>query len=196
MARFFHRRHQPPYENGIPPPSSVKCHFCGGSPVVSRGRGDGPGGSGVCRDCVVRLTEDFRNTVAESTGIVDETFDSPVPTADEESIYEPFDVAFHRMSLLHGFERSIERAEETIITSWNGDSADKPPTRINEDLAHVRELLSRHGYREVSVVVGIDTELAARRQLGSFYQQPDPNDPHWTARVEFHRNDGLLSAPV
>ena len=73
------------------------------------------------------------------------------------------------MGLLHGFEQSIEDAEESIITSWKGDSADKPPTRMNEDLAHVRALLSRHGYREVSVVMGIDTELAAKGQLGSFY---------------------------
>lgn len=100
------------------------------------------------------------------------------------------------MGLLHGFEQSIEDAEESIITSWKGDSADKPPTRMNEDLAHVRALLSRHGYREVSVVMGIDTELAAKGQLGSFYAHPDPNDPRWTARIEFHRNDGLLSALV
>jgi hypothetical protein len=144
----------------------------------------------------MRLTETFRNTVAESTGIVDETLDSLESTADEEAIYERFDVAFHRMGLLHGCERSIEYAEESIITSWKGDSADKPPTQIDKDLAHVRALLSRHGYREVSVVMGIDTELAAKRQLGSFYQQPDPKDPRWTARVEFERDEGPPGALV
>jgi len=60
-----------------------------------------------------------------------------------------------------------------------GDLADKPPTRINEDLAYVKALLNRHGYHEVRVVVGIDTELVARGELGAFYAVPDPNDPRW-----------------
>lgn len=38
---------------------------------------------------------------------------------------------------------------------------------------------------EVSFVVGVDTELAARCELSSFYAAPDPNDPRWTARIEF-----------
>ncbi len=163
----------------------VKCGFCGPSPVLSRAAGAGPNGTGICRDCVVRMTNSMVETMAESTGIVDESLGSAGSTTDEGALWDRFDAAFSRMSLLHGFDRQIENAEESITTSWTGDSADRPATRINGDLAHVRALLSRHGYHEALAVVGIDTALAARGELGSFYAVPDPNDPRWTARIEF-----------
>ena len=172
---------------------SVTCHFCGGAPVLDRAAGAGPGGTGVCLDCVVRLTGSFKDFVSESSGVADPPLGPIGSTAGEDDLWEGFDASLSRMSLLHGLETQIASAEESINTSWKGDSADRPPTRINEDVACVVALLRRHGYQEVNVVVGIDTELAARHELGRFYQSPDPSDPRWTARVEFHRGENPRS---
>lgn len=167
--------------------SSVKCHFCGGSSVLSRAAGAGPGGTGICRDCAVDLAKNFTDSVARSTGIVDGPHGSTESSADEATLWEGFDAAFSRMSLLHGIEDQIESAQESIDLRWYGDSGDKPPTRINEDLALVTTLLYRHGYHEVSIVVGVDTELAAKGELRGFYVRPDPDSARWTAQIKFDR---------
>jgi hypothetical protein len=169
--------------------SSVRCAFCGGSPVLNRALGAGPGGTGICRDCVVGLTKNFTDTVAGSSGVVDKPLGLAESTADENVLWEGFDIALSRMSLLQGVERQIAFAQESIRTSWKADSADKLPTRVNEDVACVVALLKRHGYHEVSVVVGINTALAARGELGGFYEKPDPSDPRWSARMQFDRDE-------
>ena len=60
---------------------------------------------------------------------------------------------------------------------------------MTEDVARVRAILERHGYREESVVTGIARELLAQGQLGRFYALYDEEDdqPHWTARVVFKK---------
>jgi hypothetical protein len=135
----------------------------------------------------VRLTKNFTDTVADSTEIVHQPLDSTESSADEPALWEGFDTAFSRMSLLHGIEDQTKDAQDSIDLRWYGDSGDKPPTRINEDVALVRGYLSHHGYHEVSIVVGVDTELAAKGELNGLYARPDPDSPRWTARILFDR---------
>jgi hypothetical protein len=143
----------------------------------------------VCRDCVINQTKQFNETTAELTGIpISETPES----SDAVVLWERFDTALAQMFFLHGFLLRVELGEESINSVWAGDSADNPSTRVAGEVALVRALLERHGYREVIAVVGIDKDLAASGQLGPFHQRVDPDDPRWAARIEFFR-DGDLS---
>jgi hypothetical protein len=132
----------------------MTCHFCGGVPVLDQAAGAGPGGTGVCPDCVVRLTASFKDAIFESSGFADQPPGPIGSTADEVELWEGFDASFSRISLLLGLERQVASAEESFSTSWKSDPADRPATRINEDVACVVAFLTRHGYHEVSIVVG------------------------------------------
>lgn len=139
----------------------------------------------MCRDCVVRLTRQFNENTAELAGVPDSGF---AESSDAAVLWERFDTALQRNFFLHGFEVKILEDSESINTSWKADSADRPRTRVDEEVALVKAFLERNGYHEVTVVVGIDTELAATGELGRLYAKPDPDDPHWTARIDFERD--------
>jgi hypothetical protein len=96
----------------------VRCHFCGGSPVLNRAAGDGPSGTGVCRDCAVKLTKNFTDIVAESTGIDGQPLGSTESTLGETALWGGFDAAFSRMSMRRRFESQIADAEKSIDRSW------------------------------------------------------------------------------
>jgi hypothetical protein len=98
--------------------------------------------------------------------------------------------------LLHGFDPQVERGDERISTSWKCDPADRPSTRLDAEVVLVKAFLERCGYHEVIIVKGIDTDLAARGKLGSFYEKPDPDNPHWTVRIQFVRDGGPPRIPV
>ena len=147
----------------------------------------------------MKLTASFNSMVLESSdgiGVIpDEDPGSAESISDEEVLFKGFDTAFSRMGLVQSISRLAESGRQSISMGWNGDSAVGPDTRIVEDLDQVRALLLRHGYREVHVVMGIDTELVANGKLGRFYERPDPNNPRWTAQIEFERDEGPPSSP-
>jgi hypothetical protein len=161
---------------------SVTCHSCGGGPVLRRARGVGPGGSGICRNCVVSLT-------ALPRGGGDESALSPTAdSVDDEVVWERFDTAFASRNLLQGIKNVSESEREETNCGWSDGPADGSPAPMAEDVARILPLLTRHGFHEASVAMGIDLEVAARGQLGSFHQTPDPSQPRRTARVGIQRS--------
>ena len=166
---------------------SVKCYRCGASPAFIRPTGRPPPSPALCRDCLVSLTRNFNDNIVESTGVAggesQESFDVGL-------LWEHFDTASHTFGLLHGFDVQVGRGDRTICANWKCDSADRPSTRVDVEVALVKAYLERCGYHEVIIVKGIDADLAARGRLGSFYEEPDPQDPNWTVRIKFDRDGG------
>lgn len=146
-----------------------------------------------CRDCLVRLTKHFNDNIVESTGVSGggspESFDVAV-------LWEHFDAASDTFRLLHGFDVQVERGDERISATWKCDSADRPSTRVDVEVALVKAYLECCGYHKVIIVKGIDTDLAARGKLGGFYEEPDPDGPHWTVQIQFDRDGGPPRMPV
>jgi hypothetical protein len=171
----------------------MKCYDCGSSPAFIRPTGHAPKSPALCRDCLVRLTKHFNDNVAESTGV--DAGESPEPF-DVAVLWNHFDAAGQKFRLLHGFDPQVERGDERISTSWKCDPADRPSTRLDAEVVLVKAFLERCGYHEVIIVKGIDTDLAARGKLGSFYEKPDPDNPHWTVRIQFVRDGGPPRMPV
>ena len=166
----------------------MKCHHCETSPAFIRPTGHAPASPALCRDCLARLTKHFNDNIVESTGVSDG--ESP-KSFDVAVLWERFDTATHKFALIHGFDVQVERGDETINTSWKCDSADRPSTRVDVEVALVKACLERCGYHEVIIVKGIDTDLAARGKLGGFYEEPDPDGPQWTVRIQFDRDGGM-----
>ncbi len=173
--------------------ASARCRFCGSSPVLSRPSEDASPNAAVCRDCVVRLTKQFDDKIVGLTGL--SSVESP-GSFDAAVLWKRFDAAFGRFTLLHGFEVQVENGNESINSSWTCDSATNPPTRLEAELLLVRSFLERHGYREVNIVAGVDSVLAAKGELGNFYAVPDPADPRWTVRIGFDRRGGAPDVSV
>jgi hypothetical protein len=138
------------------------------------------------------LTKDFNDSVVQATGVsLGDLAESP-----DAAVLERFRTALGRVFFMHAYESVVESGDESINTTFKGESADRPPTGLDEKIALVRAFLERNGYHEVTVAVGIDTEMATRGELGHFYARPDPDDPHWTAQIEFERDEGPLGVLV
>ncbi len=110
-----------------------------------------------------------------------------VALVGDDTLWARFVSTADREQLLDSVERMAKSHEETIDYQWTGESADEPPTRMTQDIELVRSLLTSSGYEEVSVVTGVDTELADGGRLGNFYAMPDPGRPRWTAKVVYRR---------
>jgi hypothetical protein len=171
----------------------AKCYDCGRSPAFIRPTGRPPASPLVCRDCLVSLAEHLNDNTVESTGI--SIGESP-QSLDVAVLWEHYDTARHRHSLIHGFDIFVERGDDTISSSWKCDSASRPSARLDLEVALVKAFLERCGYHQVVVTKGIDTDLAARARLGAFYEKPDPDNPRWTVRIQFDRDGGPIRMPL
>jgi len=168
------------------------CTYCGGRPVLSRARETGPNGFGICRACLVGLTETAEKGIEESSGVPTQGNEAlasnETDPVDEETLWARFDPVFARLHLLHSIERMAEWDQEMVNYQWSGDSANQSSAHMAQDIEVVRALLTKYGYKEVSVVTGIDQELVETGKRGRFTMRADPNRPRWTAQVVFRRD--------
>jgi hypothetical protein len=133
------------------------------------------------------MTEQALDHVAQWSGVPREDAEDEVTdtSGDAGDMWDRFDSAMESRQLLSGVKRSIESNQEQIDYMWGGGPAQESSARIDSDVERVRSILTRHGYEEVSVAVGVDVDLAADRKLGGFYRTPDTDEPRWTAHVIF-----------
>jgi len=159
--------------------------------------GDRPGGWGVCRDCMSRLTETFETATAVTLGGSPTSTESgPHPSLSDDEMHAELMNAWNVNSLIERLAESAEADEEEIETNLDGGDARESSDWVIKQVEIVRSLLVGRGYEEIEVSIGIDTELAKRRQLGSFYRRPDPENPRWVAHILFHRIAESQGAPT
>lgn len=154
-----------------------------------------PRGEGICRQCMSRLTKSFETATAAILGTD--------PTTSEEGrglslwddqIFDDFTKAWSISTLAVRLAESAKEHEEEIDTTLDGGDASETAEWVNRQVEIARSVLIGRGYEETKVSIGIDVELAARRELGSFYRRPDPEKPRWVAHVLFRRSghsDGI-----
>ena len=87
-------------------------------------------------------------------------------------------------SALTFLDQAISSGRETIRMTWTDGRLDEPQTEAQIRLRHVRSLLARSGYEEVSVVTTStdDPVLMLREVL------PEGGPPHWTTNIVFRRD--------
>jgi hypothetical protein len=175
-----------------------ECAFCGATPTLSRRVEDERFNPGMCRRCLVAVTQRTLSKNRKLCGFTDNGEGSPVSAeagAEVEMAWARFDSAMATHRLLSGIEHLVDSEVETVDYGWSGGPANESPTQMMEDVARARFFLESHGYREVSVVTGIDRELAAKGQLGGFYSKLDVDRPRWAAKVVFRKivDPGLKS---
>jgi hypothetical protein len=93
------------------------------------------------------------------------------------------DAAVAVWSALTFVDQAIISGRETINMTWTDGRLDEPQTAAQIRLRHVRSLLAKSGYEEVSVITTStdDPALTVREVL------PEGEPPHWTTSIAFRR---------
>ena len=167
---------------------AIACWQCGSTPAVRRALSDGSGfTAATCLQCLWETGESARSRVEEKSGLAYGKDTAPLrPHASDAEIegeWERWDAAIATWSALTFVDQAISSGRETINMTWTDDRLDEPQTDARVRLQHVRSLLVRSGYEEISVVTtSTDDPALTVREV-----PPDGEPPHWTTHIIFRR---------
>jgi hypothetical protein len=150
--------------------SEEVCYFCGNSVALARSGVDRPTRTGICRSCLLRLTEEALDHISEWSGVPRGGLGAAQvsvadPSGEVEDVWDRFDSAMASRWLLEGIRRSIGVNLEQIDCTWGGGPAHESSARIDADVELVRSLLTNHGYEEVHVCCGSRRGASGRPEV-------------------------------
>jgi hypothetical protein len=167
---------------------AIACWQCGSTPSVRRVLSDGSGfTAATCFQCLWKSAESERIRMEEKSGLPYGEDTAPLgPGASDAEIdaeWARTDAIDAISSALSFVDRAISSGLETINMTWTDDRLDQPQTNAQSRLRHVRSLMAKSGYEEVSVVTTStdDPALKIRQVL------PEREPPHWTTNIVFRR---------
>jgi hypothetical protein len=166
----------------------VTCRYCGSTPAVRRALSDGSGfSSAICLQCLWEKAEAARSRIEEKSGLPYGEDSVPLgPNATDAEIdgeWARTDAVDAISSALFFVDQAISSGRETISMAWTDGRLDEPQTEAQIRTRHVRSLLARSGYEEVSVV----TTRTDDPTLTVWTVLPEGEPPHWTTNIVFQR---------
>jgi hypothetical protein len=168
---------------------AIACRQCGSTPAVRRALSDGSGfTAAACFQCVWEAAESARIRVEEKSGIPYGEDTAPLgPHASQAEIdgeWERMDAVVAIWSALTFVDQAISSGRGTIDMTWTDGRLDEPQTEAQSRLRHVRSLLAKSDYEEVSVVTTRTDDPA----LTVWMVLPEGDPPHWTTNIIFRRD--------
>jgi hypothetical protein len=167
---------------------AIACRQCGSTPAVRRVLSDGSGFTeAICLRCLWETAEAARTRIEEKSGLAYGKDTAPlgplVSDAEIDGEWERWDAAITTWSALTFVDQAVSSGRETINMTWTDGRLDEPRADAQIRLQHVRSLLVRSGYEEVSVVTTStdDPALTVREAL------PVGEPPHWTTSISFRQ---------